>query len=359
MTSKAPKASKVTHATCHDEAPARKKQRRDHAASVMYSQESDPDYYSDDSFSEGEIAFTSDEIENQIDEFLKTAHDTIAPKKLPPLLPLAGPSGSGACAQQQDEVSDEPLDEGLSHFAQDLATDEDYGPELITQLAEVLNNILSKKLSEEKLKTRIDENPPPWNIPLLHPPRVNEAIWEVLKAGPRSSDIRMRKIQVRLTRGLVALARLADSLLSHKKKGTSPNLGAALDMALQSFTLVGNANYELSLRRRETLRTQLNPQYGRLCYQSTPITENLFGDDITKRVEDITKVQRLGYNLGKNSNKNYNNGGRGGKTYYNNNRGGGRGRGRGRGSFNQRSNDYGSKNGKWRGGGQQKPNPKQ
>ena len=163
----------------------------------------------------------------------------MAPAKGPPLLPLAGPSSAQAAAGPSDpqpgtsrDVAPEDLDASLSFLAQDLSTDDDFGPELTNQLAEVLNNILGKKLSEDKLKTRIEDNPPPRNIPLLHPPRVNECIWELIKSGPRSSDIRMKKIQVRLTRGLVALARLTDKVLLHKKAGTFPNLAELLDLAL-------------------------------------------------------------------------------------------------------------------------------
>ena len=337
--------------------PAAKRPRRDEGTVNLAYDNTDVEY-SDEYDDELEYDFTSDEIETQIDEFLKTAHDVVTPPA-PQVqrAAVAGPSGDPPQAAQaaqaqaqatQEEVLADVLDEGLANFAQDLATDEDVGPAVSKQLAEIMNNLLSKKLSEDKIKSRIEENPPPNNIPLLHPPRVNEAIWEVIKSGPRSGDIRMRKIQVRLTRGLSALARLADILLECKTRATAPDLTDSLNRLLQAFALLSNANYEISLRRRETLRSQLNSKYSRLCYQSTPVTSFLFGDDITKTVEDITKVQRLGANISYG-------GGFGG---YNGNRGGGfspnRGRGRGRGQpqyYRGRGRGDSSKNGRWRGNG--------
>ena len=323
--------------------PPEKKQRRAHTMSD--DDDYDDDYYHVDN-EDSEPEFTSDEVENQIDEFLKTATETVFKKSSLPPVTMPGPSGCSsqapAAAASAEFLVEDVLDEGLSTFAQDLATDEDLGPEVAKQLADIMTNLLGKKLSDEKIKTRIDENPPPSNIPLLHPPRVNECVWELLKAGPRSSDIRMRKIQVRLTRGLVALARLADLLLQHKKKGTVPDLAESLNRALQSFALIANANYEISLRRRETLRGQLNPKFNRLCYPSTPVTENLFGDDITKRVEDINKVQRLGADLGQGYRGRYNGGGRGyGRGFQ---------RGRGRGSPSYRG-QRGTQPKNWRGRG--------
>ena len=325
---------------CEDNAPPPKKKRREEMFELN-ARDSELDY-SDREGSEDEIAFTSDEVELQIDEFLKTAEHASFKPKGKPLISITPPkekpstsraqSSRHSVSEERDEpivLPDEWLDEGLASFAQDLATDEDVGPPVNKQLAEIFTNLLSKKLADDKVKQRIDENPPPNNIPLLHPPRVNECIWELMKAAPRSTDIRMRKIQVRLTRGLVAIARLADSILEHKRKGTNPDLGTCLNTILHSFALIGNANYEISLRRRETLRSQLNPKYSRLCYPSTPVTADLFGDDVTKLVEDITKVQRLGASIA----GGYSGGYRGGHHGHNSNGYRGRGNNRQRGGF--------------------------
>ena len=312
--------------------------------------------YSDNS--EDELAFTSDDIENQIDNFLNTARydPPSRPRKPQPPPAVPGPSGSQVQAPVTLTVSDteeDVRDESLAGFAQDLTTDEDVGPDLNGQLAEIMTNLLGKKLSDEKIKTRVEEYPPPRNVPLLHPPRVNECIWELLKAGPRSADIRMRKIQVRVTRGLVALARLAEVILTHKKRGTAPDLADCLNKLLQSVALIANGNYEISLRRRETLRSQLNPQYSRLCYPSTPVTTDLFGDDVTKLVEDITKVNRLSSSIGQSYRKQYGNNNSNNNRGFNSRNQGGRGRG-GYNKGQRRGGNNQSKNSKWRGNGQRK-----
>ena len=348
------KAAKPTQR--REEQPSTAKKARREEIDLNH-RDSELDYSEDDS--DNEVDFTSDDIENQIDAFLQTAQELGPPdRRQPPLLPLnpPGPSGSGnggmACAAAMVEPRPEDLDASLASFAQDLITDEDMGPNINSQLADILSNLLGKKMSDDKVKARIEENPPPQNVPLLHPPRVNECIWELMRAAPRSTDIRLRKIQVRLTRGLVAMARLAEVLLDNKKKGTNPDLADCLNRCLQSFALLSNANYEISLRRRETLRTQLNPRYSRLCYPSTPVTSDLFGDDVTKLVEDITKVNKIGASIAQNYN--YNNKGYNNSNNNNNNRyGQGNRGGRGRGSFRgKRGNGNQAKNGRWRGNAQ-------
>ena len=46
------------------------------------------------------------------------------------------------------------------------------------------------------------------------------------------------------------------------------------------------------LKRRDLLRPDLNKQYGALCNPSTPMSTFLFGDDLNKEVEELTKSNK-------------------------------------------------------------------
>ncbi|CAB4027192.1 Hypothetical predicted protein [Paramuricea clavata] len=58
-----------------------------------------------------------------------------------------------------------------------------------------------------------------------------------------------------------------------------------------------SGNREFNLRRRELLRPSLNSQYATLCNPSTPITSELFGDDISKEIDQVAKANQLGNKL--------------------------------------------------------------
>ena len=62
---------------------------------------------------------------------------------------------------------------------------------------------------------------------------------------------------------------------------------------MDGVLLLANANQELSYRRRELMRPQLNTNYRHLCSPSNPVTAELFGDDLPKAVKDITDTNRL------------------------------------------------------------------
>ena len=64
------------------------------------------------------------------------------------------------------------------------------------------------------------------------------------------------------------------------------------------LVLAMSGNREINLCRREFLRPHLNSKYSALCNPSTPITTSeLFGDDINKEIDQLTKSSQLGTKL--------------------------------------------------------------
>ena len=67
-----------------------------------------------------------------------------------------------------------------------------------------------------------------------------------------------------------------------------------LTMLTHAVVLLLSANRQLNLSRRELLRPHLNKNYQALCNPAVPITTNLFGDDLNKQVDDLTKANKIG-----------------------------------------------------------------
>ena len=337
--------------------PPPKKQKREEPSYDLNQRDSEVDYdeNDDDSEFEYDIEFASEDesdsvVDKRIEALLNSPprRNRIVVDDQQPSTSRGNPKPTPSFAPlpdlEQGELPEEDLDLRLAEIAQELATDDDVGPDVMGQLASIFTTLLSRKMPADRLKEKIDQNSPPANVPMLHPPRVNDTIWNTLNQPAKELDIRHKKIQLRLTRGLTALARLTEVILRHKKNGTMPDMNNMLERAMGAFAMLANANYELSLRRREAMRTDLNPRFARLCFPSTPITTDLFGDEIPRMVEDIQRSHKLERNLTRNK--------RGG---YNNQRG--RGNGRGRGGQNQRggrqyqnnnnNNNRNNYNGQW------------
>ena len=66
-----------------------------------------------------------------------------------------------------------------------------------------------------------------------------------------------------------------------------------MDHLIHAVVLLMSANRELNFKRRDLLRSDLNKQYRALCNPSTPMLTFLFGDDLNKEVEELTKSNKL------------------------------------------------------------------
>ena len=58
--------------------------------------------------------------------------------------------------------------------------------------------------------------------------------------------------------------------------------------------LLAHANAELNTRRKALIKPDLHSDYKHLCSASIPVTAELFADDLSKQVKDISEVNRVG-----------------------------------------------------------------
>jgi hypothetical protein len=65
--------------------------------------------------------------------------------------------------------------------------------------------------------------------------------------------------------GLSALSILANRLLKDVKNSKNTNIRDILQQLMDSIVLLGNANWNLIMKRREFIKCDFNPPYTRLC----------------------------------------------------------------------------------------------
>ena len=80
-------------------------------------------------------------------------------------------------------------------------------------------------------------------------------------------------------------------------------------MAANVTWIVGKLSYDLSFKRLELINSSLKPEFGSFCSANNEPTELLFGDDLTKHVEELIMTNKLkrneNYNQWKYSNNKY------------------------------------------------------
>lgn len=167
--------------------------------------------------------------------------------------------------------------------------DEVVGSKVNDTLANTVNTLFRKRLSEDTMNEKLKSIHRPANCDSFIVPRVNPLIWEKLQSETRSGDIKMQKIEKVLFKGTIGVVEVIDTLLKQKDP-LSKTLGKKLTSSL-AFT--SHAMYELNMKRRELIKPDLNSQFKHLCSGHVPITDELFGDDLSKYVKDISDSQRV------------------------------------------------------------------
>ena len=148
---------------------------------------------------------------------------------------------------------------------------------------------------EERLQEKINKYPQSENCEGLTKVRVNQLIWDNLNSTIGSQDLKFQKVQTSVVKGMTALARVTDAILKRVNEINGEKVLA--QEAIDNLSLLAHANTEVNNRRKELIKPDLHTDYKHLCSASTTVTAELFGDDLSKQVKDISEVNRVGWKL--------------------------------------------------------------
>ena len=71
------------------------------------------------------------------------------------------------------------------------------------------------------------------------------------------------------------------------------SLESEVTVLMDSLFLLGTVNVNLSIKRRELIKPDLNSEYKKLCASTGPITDKLFGDDLAQQVKNIAEANKI------------------------------------------------------------------
>lgn len=160
------------------------------------------------------------------------------------------------------------------------------GKAISDSLAKLINVACSSQCDTDSL---ISKYKIPVNCDLACPPLVNSEIWKVLDKRAQSQDRGIVDIQNLVATGMTPIIKLAEILKPHIQGNNE-----ARAMIADALTLMGQVQFNLSVRRRYLIRPNLKKKYFGLCNISTPVTTKLFGDDVSKDIKNCDSVTYLG-----------------------------------------------------------------
>ena len=225
---------------------------------------------------------------------------TVDPTRVVTALLASSSDGVNSQTTTRQESSDtEQKSDLLDSLTQAFISSVKESPPIPTQIADLVDNILSGKLSADTAKERDKKYFPPENCSRVGRVTVNEEIWDLLSRRAKTVDLAFQRVQNTLTQGLSSLALLADKLAKDAQTNTRISAKDVLQHVMDSLVLISQANWSLNMKTRELIKPDLESLFTRLCKPEIAPTTKLFGDDLSKQLKELTKVSRVGKQLQK------------------------------------------------------------
>ncbi|XP_038051565.1 uncharacterized protein LOC119724536 isoform X2 [Patiria miniata] len=193
-------------------------------------------------------------------------------------------------------------DQLLNNFEQLYTEDAPTAAAVNEKLAKVIDKMVRNKLPEDKAAEKLKALQRPTNVKNLECTRVNPEVWSSLKPKTRSQDIKLQKVQQALMKGVVPIVGVINSLMTRlngSAAGTDNlDVKGEITKLLDAIAVIGHANHELNMRRRELIKPDLNKQFSGLCSSHVPVTGLLFGDNLPQQCKDIQQTNKIGQKVG-------------------------------------------------------------
>ena len=143
----------------------------------------------------------------------------------------------------------------LDDIEADLCITEEKGDTIHPKLARIVNSLFANKLSDEKLKDRIEKQPTPENCTNSNVAKCNPEIWRNLPHAKKLQDISIQNNINVVKKAAAALANSRSSLIKSKTSeiGTG-QINDMLSTAADAITLLGLVSQDLHQIRRDNIR---------------------------------------------------------------------------------------------------------
>ena len=190
--------------------------------------------------------------------------------------------------QDGDEEEDTLLDEIVQSMNETEKTDE--------KISEKLEKIVENrwfKLSDGQLKEKTEKYLRPAICDNFITPKVNPEILERLDRQTRGRDLKLSTLQSTTTKMGYICTKATELLLQARRKNKSLDIEQLIRMHTNALGLSGHISFEISQRRRDAIRPNLNKEYARLCASHVPITKMLFGRELQIQLNHIRASNKI------------------------------------------------------------------
>ena len=195
--------------------------------------------------------------------------------------------------RQKIQDGDEEEDTLLDEIVQSMTETEKTDAKISEKLAKIVEDRWLNKLSDGQFKEKTEKYLQPANCDNFITPKVNPEIWERLDRQTRGRDLKLSTLQSTTTKVGYICTKATELLLQARRENKSPDIEQLIRMHTDALGLLGHISFEISQRRRDAIRPNLNKEYATLCTSHVPITKMLFGDELQTQLNHIRASNKI------------------------------------------------------------------
>ncbi len=187
-------------------------------------------------------------------------------------------------------------DELIMQIGSRFAKKEKQGKKINEKVARLVTSGLEAKPVPDKIKEVAERCLPPENVPDLIAAEPSEEIKGII-AGEHSRrrERNFLTIHQDIIAGMQIMAQGMSTAYVAMKEGKKLEAEGVFRQMSDTFTMLADAHWNVTMRRRENIRPYMLQQYKQLCDEESevPPSKYLFGRRVAKRMEAIDKVKKV------------------------------------------------------------------
>ena len=194
--------------------------------------------------------------------------------------------------RKETETNEHGVSDVIADMAKSVKKANEMGPELHSELSEVVTNLLSFGMDKDAYDKVSNKYLTPKNCPRLEVVRVNPEIFTKVKKEAKLEDVHFQYIQKPLLKGITAVSSLLSSFMTEAGEQEISKQEIIISLK-DAISLLTSASHKIDLRRRAAFKPFIKDDYVSLCSEQTPVEGLLFGTELGKSVKDLTEVSKL------------------------------------------------------------------
>ncbi|XP_066915157.1 uncharacterized protein [Clytia hemisphaerica] len=167
------------------------------------------------------------------------------------------------------------------------------GEKISESWAKIINDSFHGRKEKDDIKKLREMFPTPKNC-TLPTPKLNIEIWQLLNAFQKRSDVSLKMIQRNIIAGTSGIIELVQDVLNNKADKKQ-----LVQKSTDIIGLLGHASNEISLKRKQYIKTALKDEYKDLVSitnqedSKSKSSEKLFGENLSECIKDLKLRNKL------------------------------------------------------------------